>query len=105
MVESGLTQAEIKWIKDVIASHPEVEKAILYGSRAKGNYKPASDIDIALVGEKLNLTIQQQIETDLDDLMLPFKIDVSIYHHISNPDLLEHIRRVGKVLYTGTGIR
>ena len=96
----GLNDTDIHKIQEVFASHPEVEKAILYGSRAKGNYKPASDIDLTLLGTGLNLTIQQKIENELDDLLLPYKIDLSIYYQISNKDLTEHIDRVGKVFYT-----
>ncbi len=95
----GLEQNIILKIVDVFSSFPEVEEAILYGSRAKGTYKDASDIDITLKGEKLNLTILNKINWQLDDLMLPYTFDLSIYHRISNNDLLEHIERVGKNLY------
>ena len=99
MINTGLSDVDIKKIQVVFMSYTEVEKVILYGSRAKGTYKPASDIDITLVGENLNLTIQQKIENDLDDLMLPYKFDISIYYHISNNDLIDHISRVGQPFY------
>jgi len=99
MMESGLNANDILKIRQVFALHQEVEKAILYGSRAKGTYKPASDIDLTLVGADLNLTLQQEIELELDDLLLPYKFDISIYHQISNIDLVAHIERIGKVFY------
>jgi predicted nucleotidyltransferase len=99
MTNTGLKNTEITLINTVFALHTEIEKAILYGSRAKGNYKPASDIDITLIGEKLTLTIQQKIENELDDLLLPYKFDLSLYHQISNKELTEHIQRAGKVFY------
>ncbi len=99
MMESGLNATDILKIRQVFALHQEVEKAILYGSRAKGTYKLASDIDLTLVGAELNLTIQQEIELELDDLLLPYKFDLSIYHQISNIDLVAHIERIGKVFY------
>lgn len=77
----------------------EVEIALLYGSRVIGNYRPGSDIDLTLKGENLNLTVLHKIENELDDLLLPYKIDISLYHHIKNPEFLEHIHRVGKVFY------
>lgn len=77
----------------------EIEEAILYGSRAKGNHKSGSDIDLSLKGGKLNLKVLNRISLDLDDLFLPYSIDISIYHQIDNPDLIEHIQRVGKVFY------
>jgi type I restriction enzyme S subunit len=84
----------------VFTGHSEIEKAILFGSRAKGNYKPYSDIDIALKGEKLDLLLKGTIETELDDLLLPYKMDIILFKHINNDELIDHIERVGKILYT-----
>ena len=95
----GLKESDIELIKKVFSNYPEVEKVILYGSRAKGTYKPASDIDLTLLGDKLNLTTLQKIEIDLDDLLLPYFFDVSIFNQISNPDLIEHIELVGISFY------
>lgn len=95
----GLKPHIIKAINEVLARHPEVGLVVLYGSRAMGNFKTGSDIDLTLKGEKLNLTLLQKIENELDDLYLPYKIDLSIYNQISNSDLREHIDRVGKVFY------
>ncbi|WP_157209198.1 restriction endonuclease subunit S [Mariniflexile maritimum] len=91
----GLEQEDIQKINTVFKNHSTIEKAILYGSRAKGNYRANSDIDITLVGEKLNLSQQFTIETELDALLLPYKIDLSIFHKIENQDLIDHINRVG----------
>jgi type I restriction enzyme S subunit len=71
----------------------------LYGSRAKGNYRPNSDIDLTLKCKNVDLSTLFKIETDLDDLLLPYKIDLSIFHKIENQDLIEHINRVGVVFY------
>lgn len=71
----------------------------IYGSRAKGNYKNGSDIDLTLKGNHLNLSLLNQIANELDDLMLPYTFDLSIYSHISNEALIEHIDRVGKLFY------
>jgi predicted nucleotidyltransferase len=96
----GLRQEIINQICETFSLHPEIEEAILYGSRAKGTYKDASDIDIVLKGENLNLHIIGQLNQKIDDLLLPYKFDISAYHKISNPDLIEHIERVGKIIYT-----
>lgn len=95
----GLEQKDIQKINTVFNKYPAIEKVILYGSRAMGNYKPHSDIDLALKGKNLNLKEQFTIETELDDLLLPYKMDISIYHKIENQDLINHIDRVGKVFY------
>lgn len=84
----------------MLSHYPQVEKAILYGSRAKGNYKPGSDIDLTLTGnEALTLDVLYRIIDDIDDLLLPYTFDLSILHQISDPDVIEHIQRVGVVLY------
>ena len=95
----GLTDEDIQAITGVFDQYPAIEQAILYGSRAKGNYRPNSDIDLSLKGESLTLSTLFQIENDLDDLLLPYKIDLSIFHKIDNPDLVEHIERVGMVFF------
>lgn len=96
----GLKDTTIQKICDVLAKYPQVEKAVLYGSRAKGNYKNGSDIDLMLFGgETLTMNILYRIMSELDDLLLPYTIDLSIFQHISDPDLIEHIERVGVLFY------
>jgi predicted nucleotidyltransferase len=95
----GLKEHTIKKIKDVFADFQGIEKALLYGSRAKGNFKPGSDIDLVLAAPGLSLKELFKIENLLDDLLLPWKIDLSLLHQISNPELVDHINRVGIVFY------
>lgn len=96
---SGLSHKHIQSIHSVLRKHEAIEQAILYGSRAKGTYRNSSDIDLTLKGADLNLSELFKIENELDDQLLPHTIDLSIYDHIQNPDLLDHINRVGKVFY------
>lgn len=95
----GLKNSQISLIQSVFKKYNSIEKAVLYGSRAKGNYRNGSDIDLTLIGFGLDLTTLLKIENELDDLLLPHKIDLSIFHKIENPDLIEHINRVGKIFY------
>jgi len=95
----GLKEIDIQKINSVFAEFLEIEKAILYGSRAKGNFRNGSDIDFSLTGKDLNIKILLKIENKLDDLLLPYNIDISILNKIENPDLVKHIERVGKVFY------
>ncbi len=99
MTAFGLSDENILKIRNVFAKFAEVEKVIIYGSRAKGNYRYNSDIDLTLVGEQLSLNVQFRIDESLDDLLLPYKIDLSLFNQISNPDLVEHIQHVGVVFY------
>jgi len=96
----GLKNSTIRKICAVFAHYPQVDKAILYGSRAKGNHKNGSDIDLTLRGgADLTLQVLYKIMDEIDDLLLPYTIDLSIYEHISDPDVIEHIQRVGVAFY------
>jgi len=98
-MKHGLEKHTVDAITDVFKKYPQITCAILYGSRAKGNYRPNSDIDITLKGERLDLSTLFKIEITLDDLLLPYKIDLSNYHKIENNDLKDHVNRVGIAFY------
>ncbi|MDE0485046.1 MAG: nucleotidyltransferase domain-containing protein [Candidatus Poribacteria bacterium] len=91
----GLSDKTIEKIHSVFKQYPQVEKAILYGSRATGNYRNGSDIDLTLCGEGLTHSVLTKIDFDLDDLLLPYTIDLSVFREINNPDMVEQIERVG----------
>jgi predicted nucleotidyltransferase len=93
---SGLLKETFAAIQKVLSKYPKIEKAILYGSRAKGNYRNGSDIDLTLIGKEMTLQELSKLEWELDDLLLPYKFDISLFHQISNPSLIDHIQRVGK---------
>jgi uncharacterized protein len=97
----GLKETAIAKIKGVLVRYPEIEKAVLYGSRAKGSYRNGSDIDLTLMGDGLTHNQLLRIETEIDDLLLPYKMDLSLHRQIENPSLLEHIARVGITFYQG----
>lgn len=95
----GLKDKYIESIRLVFSRYSSIEQVIIYGSRAKGNYRNSSDIDLSLVGNKLDLSILLKIENELDDLLLPYKFDLSIFHKIENSELIDHIKRVGIIFY------
>lgn len=76
-------------------SFNKIEKVVLFGSRAKGNFKDGSDIDLCLYGANLNLDDLLQVSLAIDDLDLHLKVDLCIFHLIENKNLLDHIGRVG----------
>jgi predicted nucleotidyltransferase len=95
----GLDQKTIDLIWSVFSKYVEVEKVIIYGSRAKGNYRNGSDIDLTLKGHKLTEQILSSICSDLDELNTPYLFDISIFDQLQAPDLVDHINRVGQSFY------
>ncbi len=98
----SLSDATLEQICATLARFAQVEKGVLYGSRAKGNFKPGSDTDLTLRGEGLMLTLVGDIEVALNDLLLPFEIDLSIYDQLGHAELLAHIDRFGRVIFQKT---
>ena len=99
MMKFGLKETTIQKIQDVLAQFPQVRTAVLYGSRAKGNYRNGSDIDLTLKGDNINLNVINKIELALDELYLPYTFDLSAFNQIDNPDLIGHVNRIGQVFY------
>ena len=99
----GLDQKTIDRISLVFSGYTEVEQVIIYGSRAKGNYRNGSDIDLTLVGNNLTEQILSSIYSDLDELNTPYLFDVSIFDQLQSPDLVGHITRVGQFFYQNIG--
>lgn len=95
----GLSEETILKISTVFKRYPEVEEVIIYGSRAKGNYREGSDIDITLKGRELTNNIYSKIHTEIDDLDTPYLFDISIFNKLNSPDLISHINRVGQLFY------
>lgn len=95
----GLTDIEYNKLQDVFAHNKRVEKVILYGSRAKGDEKPFSDIDLTLVGSNLTHADRNEIARCIDDLLLPYEVDLSLLKTLKNPALLDHIKRRGITIY------
>lgn len=95
-IRFGLNEQTIEKIRTVLRNSNKIEEAVVYGSRAKGTHQTGSDIDLTLKGPSLTTTDLLKIENDLDDLMLPYKIDLSLFHQIENPALLEHIQKYGQ---------
>jgi predicted nucleotidyltransferase len=95
----GLPPATLEKLNSVFAQHSAIDTVVIYGSRAKGNYRPGSDIDLCIKGGEISFPEFMQIENQIDDLMLPYTVDLSQYNQINNKDLIGHIDRVGVVIY------
>jgi len=96
----GLRDSDISEIVKVLQQYSEIEQAILFGSRAKGNYKPGSDVDIALKGENISHQTVNKLRFQLnEETLMPYEFDILNYHTIKGRALVEHIDRVGIVFY------
>ncbi|MDZ7330645.1 MAG: nucleotidyltransferase domain-containing protein [candidate division KSB1 bacterium] len=95
----GLREHEIKQLTQIIFSFPEVQEAIIFGSRAMGNFKSGSDVDIAIRGKNITHEIITQIRYLLnEETLMPYFFDVVDYDQITNEDLKQHIDQFGKEL-------
>ncbi len=99
MIKFGISPEDWSAIIQAIGSEEKIQEIVLFGSRAKGNFKTGSDIDIALKGDKISLIDLVNISARLDELELPYKFDLVIFDRIKEPKLTEHIQRVGISLY------
>jgi len=95
----GLSEQTVAKIQSVFEHFPQVEKVVIYGSRAKGNFKKGSDIDLTIIGQALDQRLCDDIAEALDDLLLPYMIDLSIFELLKHSALEEHIQRVGQTIY------
>ena len=95
----GLTDISASRILNVLASFPAIERAILYGSRARNNYREGSDIDMTLEGPSLTLSDLCLVYDRLDDLMLPYHFDLSIKKYVTSEALLRSISSEGCIFY------
>ncbi len=99
----GLQERDINYILEAVKKYPEIEEVILFGSRAMGNYKKGSDVDLALIGENIDQHTIRRMTDDLNEVYpLPYFFDVVNYHAITNEALQEHINTVGKSIYKKT---
>lgn len=100
MMSCGLKEFEIEYIVNEIKKFQEIEMAVIFGSRAKGNYKQGSDVDLAIYGEKITFDTISALHARLDDNgPLPYFFDIVDYTHLRHKELKEHIERVGKLIF------
>lgn len=98
----GLTDRALGLLRGLFSADLRIERAIVYGSRAKGNFRHGSDIDITLDAPSMDFDGFVRLCSAVDDLMLPWNVDLSLLSQIDNADLLGHIARVGKPLWIRT---
>ena len=96
----GLLETELAEIVAVISARKMVESAVIFGSRAKGNYRAGSDVDICLKGRGVHHEDVLEIGYSLnEEKMLPYQFDIVDYNTIDNEALRDHIDRVGREIF------
>ena len=99
MNSTGLTNEQLEILTQVFKKKPEVEAVKLYGSRAKHTFHERSDIDLVVFGAGIDRFLIAKLLLDLDDSDLPYTVDLQNYQELKNRALIEHIDRVGVVIY------
>ncbi len=99
MIYFGLTSEIIIKINSVFNQYKNIDEVVIFGSRAKGNFRANSDIDLAIKSDNISLSTLQEIENKLEELYIPNTIDLIVYKNIKNEHLISHINRVGKKFY------
>lgn len=100
MTQTGLPDAVIEKLENVFSDYDEIVAVLLYGSRAKGTFRNGSDIDLKVIAPHWTHSDLSRLVTELDDLNLPWMLDVQLDHLIELPALREHIERVGITIYS-----
>lgn len=95
----GLSQKSLSEVIGVFRNYMEIDEAKLFGSRAMGNFKNGSDIDIAILGDAISLSLILKPKNDFEESSLPYFVDIVNYNSISNPELKRHIDQNGITLY------
>ena len=98
-MSDGLKERHRKAVIDVIAANARVERAVLYGSRAKGTFAPASDVDIALFGDRLSMNDRANLAAAIEELTIPQRVHLLHYETVDSIALRKHIESQGVEWY------
>lgn len=99
MKKFGIIENAFDELISLFAQKSSIEKVILFGSRAMGNFSNGSDIDLALFGQNLKLNDQLDLNWKLENLDYPYTYDFLIHKNIKDQNVIDHIKRVGIVIY------
>jgi predicted nucleotidyltransferase len=96
----GITEKSMELLLDTFSKYSQIEEVILFGSRAKGNYKKGSDIDIAIKGKQCSADLALKLQSYInEELLIPYMVDIVDYQSLNHVELKNHIDRVGKSIY------
>ena len=95
----GLTERDMKTFLQIFKRYPSVKEVKLFGSRAKGNFKPGSDIDLAVMNKEVDENELLHLRSEIDESSLPYRIDLVNYNNLTRTDFIDHINRVGVLFF------
>jgi predicted nucleotidyltransferase len=98
----GLSQRSIDELHGILSKYPDITKVHVFGSRAKGNYKPGSDIDLAIMNQGLAPRTIARVLSDCAESSLPIVVDLVDFHALTNAEFINHIQRVGVLFYASS---
>lgn len=99
-LKGGLKEEDRTMIMEAIGRYGEIEKAVLFGSRAKGNYKHGSDVDISISGANVSYDTVVELRYWLnEETNMSYHFDIVHLETIKNKELKEHIQRAGIILF------
>ena len=105
MNDYGISERSFQLLLKTFEGFPEIDQVLLFGSRAKGNYRTGSDIDLAVKGKKVGPALIFRLKSTFNErLPIPYEVDVVGYEDLNHESLKEHIDRVGKVIYSCKGV-
>ena len=103
MTIPGLPTEACEQLLAEIQKQPQVQRVVLYGSRALGRHRSGSDVDLCLDASTMTLEQLLELGARLDDLLLPWRIDLQLHHLMTHEGLREHIKRAGVCLWKRNG--
>jgi len=95
----GLTQRDMQTFREIFDKYPDVKEVHIFGSRAKGNFKNGSDVDLAIVNKDFNSSTLAKLSGEFEDSALPYRIDLVVLSDLTHADLIDHINRVGIIFF------
>jgi predicted nucleotidyltransferase len=99
-MEFRINSNNIEILNFIFRKYLQIERVIIYGSRAKGNFRENSDVDLIITNSKIDRHDIGKILSEIDDSNFSYIVDLQDFNTINNRDLIDHINRVGKTIYS-----
>jgi len=94
----GISAIRQRQLDQLFAAQPRLQAVWLFGSRAMARHHEGSDLDLCLEGEALAHRDQLRLMAAIDELLLPWQVDLVLKHQLP-PELLAHLQRVGLCIW------